>query len=97
MPKPIVGVMLPQPKELKLGKNSPPFSQGRQGGLNKCLIIPLNPPLNQGDLKLPFPSLHRLRKNLCSIRQVLQQLIERLPKVFSDGGIMLIPPLEKIG
>ena len=40
------------------------------------LLIPSNPPLRKGDLKLPFPSLHRLRENLCSVRQVLQQVIE---------------------
>jgi hypothetical protein len=31
----------------------PPFLKGGKGGLNKCLIIPLNPPLKKGDLKHP--------------------------------------------
>jgi hypothetical protein len=35
-------------------EKSPPFSKGGQGGLNKGLIIPLNPPLKKGDLKPPF-------------------------------------------
>jgi hypothetical protein len=30
----------------------PPFLKGGKGGLNKRLIIPLNPPLRKGDLKL---------------------------------------------
>jgi hypothetical protein len=45
----IFGLILNQPMELKLGKNHPPFSKGGQGGLNKRLIIPLNPPLKKGD------------------------------------------------
>jgi len=56
----IFGVILNQPKELKLGTNHPPlfsFLKGGQGGLNKRLIIPLNPPLVKGDLKPPFPTL----------------------------------------
>ena len=31
--KPIFGVNLNQPWELKLGKNHPPFSKGGQGGI----------------------------------------------------------------
>jgi len=33
-----------------MGKELSPFSKGGQGGLNKRLIIPLNPPLEKGDL-----------------------------------------------
>jgi hypothetical protein len=42
----------------------PPFSKGGQGGLNNRLIIPLNPPLEKGDLKFPFPIFWRLRAYL---------------------------------
>ena len=31
------------------GFNFPPFLKGGQGGLDKRLIIPLNPPLEKGD------------------------------------------------
>jgi hypothetical protein len=30
--------------------------KGGQGGINKRLIIPLNPPLEKGDLKFRFPT-----------------------------------------
>jgi hypothetical protein len=40
-----------------MAKNHPPFSKGGQGGLNKRLIIPLNPPLEQGDFKTTFPNI----------------------------------------
>ncbi len=81
--------MLPQPEEFKLGKNHPPFLKGGQGGFNKRLIIPLNSPLKRGNLKLPFPSLHRLRENLFSVRQVLQQV----PRTLSLGWRGLRPAL----
>src|SRR4030067_2064098 len=70
--KPIFGVILNQPRQLKLGKNHPPFSKGGQGGLNKRLIIPLNSPLGKGDLKLPFPTSNWLGEHMCSQRPVLQ-------------------------
>jgi hypothetical protein len=35
---------------IKVGGFLPPFLKGGQGGLNNCLIIPLNPPLKKGDL-----------------------------------------------
>jgi hypothetical protein len=38
---------------IQVGFFLPPFSKGGQGGLNKRLIIPLNPPLKKGDLKHP--------------------------------------------
>jgi hypothetical protein len=44
-------VILNQPGEFRWAKNHPPFSKGGQGGLNKRLIIPLNPPLGKGDVK----------------------------------------------
>ena len=67
----IFGVVLNQSKELKLGKTHPPLSKGGQGGLNKRLIIPLNPPLGKGDLKPPFPTFNWLREHIRSLRQVL--------------------------
>ena len=51
---------------LKLAKESPPFFKGGQGGLNKRLIIPLNPPLGKGDLKPQFSTFHWLREHICS-------------------------------
>jgi len=56
--EPVSIVILNNPREFKLGRNHPPFLKGGQGGLNKGLIIPLNPPLEKGDLKSPFPTLN---------------------------------------
>jgi hypothetical protein len=36
---------------IKIGIFYPPFLKGGKGGLNNRLIIPLNPPLEKGDLK----------------------------------------------
>jgi hypothetical protein len=63
--KPILGVILYQPEELEWERITPLFSRGA-GGLNKRLKIPLNPPLKKGDLKFPFPTLHRLRKTFAA-------------------------------
>ena len=49
---------------LVIRKELPPFSNGGQGGLNNHLIIPLNPPLEKGDLKPPFLTFCRLKTYL---------------------------------
>jgi hypothetical protein len=61
--KPVSGVALNQPGA-NVGRELPPFSKGGQGGLNNRLIIPLNPPLEKGDLKPPFPNFCWLRAYL---------------------------------
>ena len=38
---------------IKDGGKFPPFLKGGKGGLDKRLIIPLNPPLEKGDFKYP--------------------------------------------
>jgi hypothetical protein len=40
----------------------PPFSKGGPGGINRRLVIPLNPPLKKGDFKSAFS---RVGQNNC--------------------------------
>ena len=61
----MVAIKIPGVKELRLvvdcinlthiknGGKFPPFLKGGKGGLNKRLIIPLNPPLEKGDFNYP--------------------------------------------
>jgi hypothetical protein len=59
--KPISGNHPESARCVQVSKASPPFSKGGQGGLDKPLIIPLNPPLGKGDLKTSFSILAWLR------------------------------------
>jgi hypothetical protein len=55
--KPTCEIVLGQPGELKVAKKHPPFFKGGQRGLEKRLIIPLNPSLEKGDMIKSVPKI----------------------------------------
>jgi hypothetical protein len=62
-------------------------STEEQGGLNNRLIIPLSPPLGKGDLKSLFPTFNWLRECICSLRQVLQQILFTSMKHYAPADL----------